>query len=486
MYRQHLKAKVLALLLAVTLICSLFPASILAQATETGQIENEEVLQTVGEADAEILQTADEADAEPGSFYELQQLVMLAEASGQTLTLNKDYVYKTDTTPVFTTIDIQGSLTLDLNGHVIDGKKANNNSVITISKDATLTLMDSSATTENPDGIGKITGGKTEIYSGSLDSISEDSSTQANSTTCGGGIKVEGALSMYNGNIVDNEAGLYGGGVYVSPTGKVVTGGGNISDNTSGLAGGGVYIAKPKTTDRGVFLMRDSTVISENHAVNGGGVYNMGEFTMWGYGCTISGNTAEEKGGGVRNAGTFQIYSGNITGNTAGDQGGGVYQPSKGEFTIPSDGTGNPRVVNIIDNDKITGESKTANNVYLAWNQSISTKSIAFSETARIGVTTEDVPTKGTPVIIANGDQTSLFVSDDPAYTTAKVDDQVALILAEEKTDQDPAKDASKTAGGNPATAIGSTGMPTGTMVLCLLSLSAVIALCWFLRRSEQ
>jgi len=146
-------------------------------------------------------------------------------------------------------------------------------------------------------------------------------------------VESNGVLKL-DGIIVTSGGGSMGGGVYVYDNGRLIMYSGEISDNTvvdwggpffnSAAYGGGVYNA-------GVFEMHGGT-ISNNNAVYrgtnnagaGGGVYNSGTFTM--SGGTISNNHADISGGGVynTNSGTFIMSGGEITDNTA-YWGGGVY-----------------------------------------------------------------------------------------------------------------------------------------------------------------
>ena len=89
------------------------------------------------------------------------------------------------------------------------------------------------------------------------------------------------------------------------------------------------YNGTSAVENHGTFTMYGGK-ITENTAVNGGGIYNTGTFTM--NGGEISGNTSSQ-GGGVYNAGTFTMNGGVISGNTASKNGGGVYVSSGGTFT---------------------------------------------------------------------------------------------------------------------------------------------------------
>jgi len=142
-------------------------------------------------------------------------------------------------------------------------------------------------------------------------------------------ISVLGKLTL-EGVIVTHNSGTYGSGVTVNPNGTLILSGGVICNNTvefiimpdgntGGENGGGVR-------NMGNFSMVGG-VITNNTASGeggGGGVLNIGNFSM--VGGVITNNTASGNGGGVFNYGYgFSMSGGEISSNTAGYDGGGVY-----------------------------------------------------------------------------------------------------------------------------------------------------------------
>ena len=114
-----------------------------------------------------------------------------------------------------------------------------------------------------------------------------------NSGSIGGGVCAGGTFTMYGGAICGNMADYHGGGVYVNGGATFTMSGGRITDNTAkgeNSHGGGVYTG-------GTFNMSGDTVISDNTAVEGGGVYvNYGTFTVSG-----AVNITNNKSGGTDN-----------------------------------------------------------------------------------------------------------------------------------------------------------------------------------------
>ena len=196
-------------------------------------------------------------------------------------------------------------ISLCLNGHSVSGNNAVR--VITVGETAKLNVCDCSA-----EQSGKVTQG-------------------FDSSGSGGGVYVyqDAALNFFGGNITNNEAKLYGGGVYIY-YGTFNMYGGSVSSNKSQSYGGGIYNCY------GYFNLYSGN-ISENTATGGGGaVFSSGTFTM--IGGTIFGNTVTKSdrcwGGGVYVNGTyFEMSGGNIENNSA-DEGKGIFVASAGELQV--------------------------------------------------------------------------------------------------------------------------------------------------------
>ena len=108
-------------------------------------------------------------------------------------------------------------------------------------------------------------------------------------------------------------------GILVKSSGTLIMEKGAVIQNFNSYdEGGGVYNA-------GIFNMNDGKIIGNTAFFQGAGVYNEGRFTM--KGGEISGNNVEIYGGGVFNSysGTFILEKGEISGNIAGFSGGGVF-----------------------------------------------------------------------------------------------------------------------------------------------------------------
>ena len=169
------------------------------------------------------------------------------------------------------TLVIQGDVTLDLNGFVLN--LTGSGSVIKI-ESGTLTLVDS-----HPAAIHK------------FDATNDLWSLQES----GGGETVRGGI-ITGGNAGYND----GGGVYVCPGAELVMQGGNIA-GCKAKQGGGVYVADDYSTKTlGRFTMEGGSIVgcvATDESYSGGGVANHGDFTMTGG--TIRSCTAAGHGGGI-------------------------------------------------------------------------------------------------------------------------------------------------------------------------------------------
>ena len=241
---------------------------------------------------------------------------------GGTVTLSKDYT-------IDTTLSVQNTVTLDLNGHVI--KMTGSGSVISIAW-SNLTLQDSSPTATHTDASlpagGVITGGNAAygggVYVGSGGSMTMNGGTiKKCSAECGGGVAAaDGSFTMTGGTIANCTATTSnytygGGGVYFAGSATFTMNGGTIENCSSKTLGGGVF----STSN---FSMSGNAIIRGCSAKAGGGVrIDKSSMTMNGgtiEACTSTNGTSDAvtitsnasllaNGGIVKGTGTFGSYS---------------------------------------------------------------------------------------------------------------------------------------------------------------------------------
>ena len=190
-------------------------------------------------------------------------------------TLNSGTYYLCNNVKLTQALVIQGDVTLDLNGFVLQHENRDaNDSVIKI-ESGTLTLVDS-----HPAAIHKFVKNTDDLWM--LD-------------------ESQGAGIVRGGIITGGNAGYNdGGGVYVCPGAGLVMRGGSIV-GCKAKQGGGVYVAdKNEAKTLGRFTMKGGSIVgcvATDDSAGGGGVANHGEFTMTGG--TIRSCTATGHGGGI-------------------------------------------------------------------------------------------------------------------------------------------------------------------------------------------
>ena len=298
--------------------------------------------------------------------------------SGQALA-DGNYYLNSDVT-ISQTITVSGTVTLDLNGHVLQYKNdSTNGSVIKVESGGHLTIQDSNTGslshkfTPNSDGLWVLDEANgTETVSGGV--ITGGTGTQVKQWYRGGGVYVApgGALTMKSGSIVGCSAngstnlGLgLGGGVYIdssanSNAGTFTMDGGSIIGCTADC-GGGVLVALECH-----FTMNTGAVIQSCTAQMGGGVYCLGMSGSSGM-FTLNGGTIQSckalggGGGGVSNSGEFLIMENSLikdcTSEKDSNANGGVL--NSGQFTM-SGGTVEDNVTNSgtinADDGTVTGD----------------------------------------------------------------------------------------------------------------------------------
>lgn len=211
----------------------------------------------------------------------------------------------------------------------------------------------------------------TQGYAGGVTNLGHFTMTggEIRDNGCWGSVNVQGAGGVNNlgtftlkgnGIIAKNSTTIARdvGGVYNSKDATfTLAENAEISGNVAQQSGGGVY-------NDGTFIMEGGTIKGHKVTQFGGGVYNSvdGTFTMKG-GCITENEAMGESttalnsstGGGVFNSGTFNMHGGEITYNTAA-KGGGIQSGIDANF---SDGRAEAKF--IMNGGEITHNTATAN-----------------------------------------------------------------------------------------------------------------------------
>ena len=273
--------------------------------------------------------------------------------------VNFDTVRLTGDISISSTLTVNRTVTLDLNGHVLKYEGANNGSVIVVEGSGNLTLTDSNTTAkhkfmpngklwvlDDASGTEAVTGG---VITGGTGT---DISTFGGTTWyCGGGalIKNGGSLTMRGGNIIGCSAECGGGVCIDSEQGQFSMSGGSIAGCVASDIGGGVF-ASGTFKMSGQAVIRSCTAESATQYVCGGGVYvnvsssfEMSDTAII-EGCqAISTSSNSSNGGGVYVSSSSSFVMSNeakiegcqaISNSSKSSKGGGVHLANNTKFTL--------------------------------------------------------------------------------------------------------------------------------------------------------
>ena len=247
--------------------------------------------------------------------------------STTTLESGKQYYLNNDVT-VSQTITVSGTVTLDLNGHVLQYKNdRTKGSVIVVEDGGSLTITDS-----NPNATHKFTPNGDGLWV-----LDENGSETVTGGVITGGTGYPINFSYGSGGYYN----YYGGAVYIKPGGQLTMTGGNIV-GCSATDGGGVCIDSELSGEHGQFSMTGGSIIGCVAYGGGGGVYARTEGSVFNMSGTalIRDCRCGGSGGGVRIYGTFQMSDSAAIRNCIAESatqevyGGGVYVNSSSSFEM--------------------------------------------------------------------------------------------------------------------------------------------------------
>ena len=187
--------------------------------------------------------------------------------------------------------DIRSAITIEGNGHRIDG---NNDAAI----GSVLRVTSAS---------GNLTLNRTTITGGNLTAYGY-----------GAGIFAESAVLTLNGSKVNGNSATYGAGIYAGSA-TVTLNNSTVSGNATGADGGGIY------ANYAIVTLNGSTVSGNSAVCTGGGISTYGA-TVTLNNSTVSGNSADQDGGGILaySFSTVTVNNSTVNGNSAVLNGGGI------------------------------------------------------------------------------------------------------------------------------------------------------------------
>ena len=364
-------------------------------------------------------------------WQKLQRRIYNAN-DGATIKLLEDTTAHMTEQPI--TIPEDKTITLDLAGFTLDRGlrlEASRTDGNVVCNKGTLTIK----------GGGKITGGNAKgdgggIYSTGylrLDGVTVSGNLADGS---GGGVALCGASrasSITDSTISSNEALSMGGGVYVNKAtlelkdtviedNSAERGGGVFNNNQLALTSanvlhinGGSFL-RNKATEGGAYYdvqqswteIKDGVLFDHNMATKDGGA-------LWVFGhveledAIISNNEALRYGGGAHAHQTASILLNDtqVTDNKAGENGGGIYVDGK-DVIYRIEGAP------VVTGNKAGG---IVSNLYIPRGVTLQSQEGVVPE-ARMGITMEETPEVGRPIkIMGSGVSDSCFASDNDSYT---------------------------------------------------------------------
>ncbi len=251
-------------------------------------------------------------------------------AAGDTIVFDQNCIITLTTGSLQITKDV----TIDGTGHtvtvdggcVLSGAScvSGGDRVFVVSNTATASLNHLTIQHGNSPSVPAIGGGGIWNAGGTL---SVTNSTIANNSghTGGGILSGGGPLTVTNSTFSGNGGGE-GGGIY--GVGIVTVTNSTFSGNyATGGEGGGIKIAG------GTLAVTDSTFSTNTLAYLGGGIESGSGATLTMTHCTLSGNQAA-LGGGIDVAGIATVMNSSLSGNTADSRGGGIFNAFSGTLKV--------------------------------------------------------------------------------------------------------------------------------------------------------
>ncbi|MDL2246790.1 Ig-like domain repeat protein [Methanobrevibacter sp. OttesenSCG-928-K11] len=259
------------------------------------------------------------------NFTQLQSDVNTAINNNGILELNDNYTWQS--TEITTGIMIKGNLTINGNGHTIDGKSSAR--IFNIESSYRVTINNINLIN------GKVNNGAAIYNSGGIVTISNVNFTNNTATDNGGAIYNTGTNftvnnSNFNNNRAQRNSNNYGGGAIYNAGTNFSVNNSNFTNNLGTAFGGAIY----NTQDN--FIVNNSYFFSNaanSRSYGGGAIYNSGnKFTV--IKSTFISNTANNGGAIYNTKDYFTVNNSNFTSNNVGSSGGAIYNSFGLKFTI--------------------------------------------------------------------------------------------------------------------------------------------------------
>ena len=145
------------------------------------------------------------------------------------------------------------------------------------------------------------------------------------------GITLDG-LTMMDGTPNTTDCGIFtlscGGGIMLQTSGAALTVTNSVLQNNSAVRGGGIY------NFEGIITVIDSEFADNTVSSGGGGIYTRSPGQLAISGSTFIGNDAYDGGAVYKQGGDVTIVNSLLTGNSAATSGGGILSQNSGSLTL--------------------------------------------------------------------------------------------------------------------------------------------------------
>ncbi len=269
---------------------------------------------------------------------------------------------QTDVTLSSALPQITSPITLEGNGHTIDG--ANSARVLYVGNNGDLTLNNATITGGNANN-----GGGVYNYKGAV-TLNNSVISSNSASNRGGGVYNFNAPMTLNNSVISGNSAISGGGVF-NRYATMTLNNSAVSGNSASSKGGGVYNRTYAT------MTLNNSTVSGNSASYGGGIYNYYYSAITLNNSTVSGNSASSYGGGIHNyydsvvnlnrslisgntgtaaeiyirSGTVNADNANLLGDISKDNAAAFsgFTPGAADITATSDGTNPTALTSILD-----------------------------------------------------------------------------------------------------------------------------------------
>jgi MBG domain (YGX type)/Right handed beta helix region len=151
----------------------------------------------------------------------------------------------------------------------------------------------------------------------------------------GGGVDNFGTLTVSN-SVLSNNSAWMGGGIYDETGGKLAVSGTSFTGNSANVNGGGIFNDSSSTATVSGSTFTGNSALGIYFGTDGGGVFNEIGGMLTVRDSIFANNSASLNGGGIGSSGILTVSGSTFTGNVATNDGGGIFNDSSNTATVSS------------------------------------------------------------------------------------------------------------------------------------------------------